>query len=74
MAQLTTKPLSWFKTNPQVLKTFDEAELRLLGESLRNKQLQPVLLKPDGTIIAGKRRYRAAKLVEQAQEAARTEI
>jgi ParB family chromosome partitioning protein len=64
MAQLTTKPLSWFKINPQVRKTFDEAELRLLGESLRHKQLQPVLAKPDGTIIAGERRYRAAKLVE----------
>lgn len=64
MAQLTTKPLSWFKTNPQVRKAFDEAELRLLGESLRHKQLQPVLAKPDGTIIAGERRYRAAKLVD----------
>jgi len=64
MAQLTTKPLSWFKTNPQVRKAFDESELRLLGESLRHKQLQPVLAKPDGTIIAGERRYRAAKLAE----------
>jgi ParB family chromosome partitioning protein len=60
---LNTKPLLWFKTNPQVRKTFDEAELRLLGESLRHKQLQPVLAKPDGTIIAGERRFRAAKLV-----------
>ena len=64
MAQLTTKPLSWFETNQQVRKTFDEADLRLLGESLRHKQLQPVLAKPDGTIIAGERRYRAAKLVD----------
>ena len=63
MSQLTTKQLSWFKTNPQVRKAFDEAELRLLGESLRHKQLQPVLAKPDGTIIAGERRFRAAKLV-----------
>jgi ParB family transcriptional regulator, chromosome partitioning protein len=62
MSQLTTKPLSWFKTNPQVRKTFDEAELRLLGESLRHKQLQPVLARTDGTIIAGERRFRAAKL------------
>jgi ParB family chromosome partitioning protein len=64
MAQLTTKPLSWFKTNPQARKTLDEAELRLLGESLRHKQIQPVLAKPDGTIIAGERRYRAAKLAD----------
>ena len=64
MAQLTTKPVGWFKTNPQARKVFDDKELRLLGESLRHKQLQPVLAKPDGMIIAGERRYRAAKLVD----------
>jgi len=63
MPQMTTKPLSWFKINPQVRKTFDEGELRQLGESLKAKQLQPVLAQPDGTLIAGERRYRAAKLV-----------
>jgi len=63
MPQLATKPLSWFKANPQVRKAFDDAELRALGESLRVRQLQPVLAKPDGTLIAGERRYRAAKLV-----------
>ena len=44
-------------------KFFSEDDLRRLGESLRQKQLQPVLCQPDGTIIAGERRYRAAKLV-----------
>lgn len=63
MATFTQKPLGWFKIAPQARKQFDEAELRLLGESLRVKQLQPVLAKPDGTLIAGERRYRAAKLV-----------
>jgi ParB/RepB/Spo0J family partition protein len=63
MPQLLTKPLSWFKTNLQVRKTFIEAELRQLGESLKVKQLQPLLCQPDGTVIAGERRLRAARLV-----------
>ena len=63
MPKLENKPLPWFKTNPQVRTQFDDANLRPLGESLRVKQLQPVLCQPDGTIIAGERRYRAALLV-----------
>lgn len=63
MPQLVTKNLNWFKTNPQVRKQFDEADLLRLGESLKVKQLQPVLCQPDGTIIAGERRLRAATLV-----------
>src|SRR5437868_15454344 len=63
MPQLAIKPLAFFKTNPQVRKSFDESDLRRLGESLKVKQLQPVLCQPDGTLIAGERRYRAAKLV-----------
>jgi ParB/RepB/Spo0J family partition protein len=62
MPQLAIKPLGWFKTNEQVRKQFDEVELRKLGESLKAKQLQPVLCQPDGTIIAGERRFRAAGL------------
>src|SRR5689334_17253755 len=62
MPQLARKPLSWFKINPQVRKQFDEADLKQLGESLKVKQLQPVLARPDGTLIAGERRYRAAML------------
>src|SRR6516225_8905255 len=64
MPKLETKPLRWFKTDPkQPRKQFDEPELRLMGGSLREKQLQPLLARPDGTIIAGERRYRAAMLV-----------
>ena len=61
--KLERKPLDWFKTAPQVRRHFDEAELRQLGESLKAKQLQPVLARPDGTLIAGERRFRAAGLV-----------
>ena len=63
MAQFAIRPLAWFKVNPQVRKFFNEEDLRRLGESLRQKQLQPVLCQPDGTLIAGERRFRAAKLV-----------
>ena len=63
MPQLATKPLSWFKTASQVRQHFDEGELRLLGESLKVRQLQPVLARTDGTLIAGERRFRAASLV-----------
>lgn len=62
MATLTQKPLSWFKVAPQARRHFDEAELRSLGESLKVKQLQPVLARLDGTLIAGERRFRAASL------------
>jgi ParB family chromosome partitioning protein len=63
MAQVVKKPVSWFKTRPQARKRFDDAELRRLGESLKVRQLQPLVCLPDGTIIAGERRYRAALLV-----------
>jgi ParB family chromosome partitioning protein len=63
MVQLVKKSLSWFKAKPQARKRFDEKELRQLGESLRVRQLQPLICLPDGTIIAGERRYRAALLV-----------
>jgi len=63
MATLTNKPLNWFKVGPQARKHFEETELRLLGESLKVKQLQPVLAREDGLLIAGERRLRAATLV-----------
>jgi ParB/RepB/Spo0J family partition protein len=59
----TLKPVGWFKLKPQVRKQFDEASLRRLGESLKGKQLQPVGAQPDGTVIYGERRVRAAMLV-----------
>ncbi|MBI1348654.1 ParB/RepB/Spo0J family partition protein [bacterium] len=64
MPSLTTKPLSWFKAKPQVRQEFDENDLRQLGESMKTHgQLQPVLARADGTLIAGERRLRAAQLV-----------
>ncbi len=67
MPKLETKPLSWFKVASQARRHFDEAELRQLGESLKVKQLQPVLARPDGLLIAGERRFRAASLVGLAE-------
>ncbi len=64
MMVLTTKPVSWFRPDPnQPRRYFDDEELRRLGESLKVSQLQPVLARPDGTLIAGERRLRAARLV-----------
>lgn len=58
------KSILWFKADPnQPRKTFDDAELRQLGDSLKAKQLYPLICKPDGTIIDGERRWRAAQLV-----------
>ena len=63
-----TKPLAWFRPDPaQPRRHFDEDELRRLGESLKVCQLQPVLARPDGTLIAGERRVRAARLVGLAE-------
>ena len=63
MIQQTTRPVTWFKFKDQVRKQFDEASLRRLGQSLKKKQLQPVLVRPDGTLVCGERRVRAAILV-----------
>jgi ParB/RepB/Spo0J family partition protein len=58
------KPLSWFKTAKQIREVREDADLRRLGESMKvHGQLQPVVAKPDGTILCGERRYRAAQLV-----------
>jgi len=61
---LTTKPLSFFKTDPnQPRKHFTEADLLSLGSSMKTLgQLQPVGAKPDGTLLWGERRFRAAQL------------
>ena len=64
MPTMQMKPLNWFKPDPnQPRKHFDETRLRELAESMRVRgQLQPVLAKPDGTLLAGERRLRAAPL------------
>lgn len=63
MPTIAIRPLTWIKINLQARKEFDELELRRLGESLKAKQLQPVVCLPDGTLICGERRYRASMLV-----------
>ena len=65
MPQLVTKPLTWFKPDPkQPRKHFTETDLRSLGESMLSLgQLQPVGARPDGTLLWGERRFRAAQLV-----------
>lgn len=67
-AAATELPLAALRPNPgQPRKDFTDARLRELADSIRQKGvLQPVLVEegPDGryTIVAGERRYRAAKL------------
>lgn len=63
MTKLERKPLDWFKMAPQARQHFDEEELRQLGESLKVKQLQPVLAMPDGLLIFGHRRLNAGRKV-----------
>jgi ParB family chromosome partitioning protein len=67
-AGATQVPLSALRPNPgQPRKDFADARLQELADSIRQKGvLQPVLVEEDGsgryTIVAGERRYRAAKL------------
>ena len=53
-------------TNPR--RTFDEAKLAELGESIRsNGLIQPITVRPNSQgfeIVAGARRFRAAQLAE----------
>ena len=60
-------PISKVKPNKgQPRKTFDETELSELADSIKqNGILQPILVRKHGTsyeIVAGERRYQAAKL------------
>jgi ParB family chromosome partitioning protein len=55
------KPVNWFRTAKQVRGHFDDDDERRLAESMKAEgQLQPVVARADGTIIAGERRLRAA--------------
>jgi ParB family transcriptional regulator, chromosome partitioning protein len=61
---LTSRPLDFFKPDPnQPRKEFPESSLLALGESLKIHQNDPVQARPDGTLIDGERRWRAATLV-----------
>jgi ParB family chromosome partitioning protein len=58
------KPVPWYKDAPQVRQHYDESADRSLGESmLAHGQLQPVGARPDGALLWGHRRLRAARLV-----------
>lgn len=62
MRTLTRKPLDWFQTRPQVRSEFDDNLDRQLGESLKaHGQIQPVVARPDGQLLAGERRLRGAR-------------
>jgi ParB/RepB/Spo0J family partition protein len=63
MRKLDKKPLNWFKISPQVRRSFDDAADRQLGESLKERQIQPVGARPDGTMLWGGRRWHGATLV-----------
>lgn len=64
MPQLTTMKLAEIKIESQVRKNFDEEELRRLGENIkRYGLLQPLLVRKDGVLLAGERRYRAILLM-----------
>lgn len=64
MQEITKRmPLSFFKVAPQTRQNLgSEADLRNLGKSLRERQLQPVGAMADGTMIYGHRRLKAAEL------------
>jgi ParB family chromosome partitioning protein len=67
-ASVTSVPVSAIKVSGhQPRKSFSEEALKELAQSIRNKGvLQPILVEPSGgdeyIIVAGERRYRAAKL------------
>ena len=64
MRPVSTHPTDFFHPDPtQPRKDFPEDELRLLGLSVRKKQLVPLLSRKSGMIVDRERRWRAAKLV-----------
>ena len=63
MATVHTKPVDFFRPDQtQPRKAFDEAELRQLADSLKKKQLVPMIARKCGLIVDGERRWRAAKI------------
>lgn len=64
---VTTIPLAEISANPeQPRREFDEASIKELADSIRQKGvLQPIIVTPSGSgysIVAGERRWRAARL------------
>jgi ParB/RepB/Spo0J family partition protein len=64
MPAITTHPTAFFHPDPDnPRKDFPEEELRRLGQSLKKKQLVPLIARKSGKIVDGERRWRAATLV-----------
>jgi ParB/RepB/Spo0J family partition protein len=64
MPQMTTMKLADIRIEVQVRKTFDQEELRRLGENIKQYGLlQPLLVRKDGVLLAGERRCRAMLLM-----------
>jgi ParB/RepB/Spo0J family partition protein len=61
MRHIIKKPVDWFKYD-NIRQQFEQDALVELGKSLRRRQWHPVIARPDGTLIDGERRVRAAKL------------
>lgn len=59
--EVVKKPINWFKFD-NVRQKFEKNPLIELGKSLRRRQITPLLVKPDGTVIEGNRRALAAEL------------
>jgi ParB family transcriptional regulator, chromosome partitioning protein len=60
------RPLSDLRPNPdQPRKVYDETGIAELADSIaRHGLMNPITVRPDGTIVAGERRYRACVLLE----------
>lgn len=71
-----TKPFSWLRlkdhsfSNPRTSSGISSAEIReLASHILRHGLLTPLLVTPDGLVLAGQRRYRALELIYKDLEA-----
>lgn len=59
---LASFPLAEIDPRRNIRQSFDEEEIRLLAESLKTRQIHPIVVLPDGTLIDGGKRVRAAAL------------
>ncbi|MDZ4858033.1 MAG: ParB/RepB/Spo0J family partition protein [Candidatus Hydrogenedentes bacterium] len=65
MREFNRKPLSWFKRGSNVRKSErSEIELLAIGQSMKDEgQHEPVIAAPDGTLLIGYGRLKAAQMV-----------
>lgn len=62
--QKSRKPASWIKPQNQIRQDYgSEAEQRRFGESVKERQLQPLVCLADGTLVCGYRRFVCGTLV-----------